>query len=66
VTDSREVEPTPGELQRIKDRSRQASEDGRTIDEELARRVAAGELTVGEALAAHRERDSGDADGAAE
>ena len=57
VTDSREIEPTPGELQRIKDRSREASEDGRTIDEELARRVAAGELTVGEALAAHRERD---------
>ena len=66
VTDSREVEPTPGELQRIKDRSRQASEDGRTIDEGLARRVAAGELTVGEALAAHRERGSGDADGTAE
>jgi hypothetical protein len=59
VTDSREVEPTAGELQRIKDRSRQASEDGRTIDEGLARRVAAGELTVGEALAAHRERDDG-------
>ncbi|MBB6647955.1 hypothetical protein [Halobellus ruber] len=62
VTDSREVEPTAGELQRIKDRSRQASEDGRTIDEGLARRVAAGELTVGEALAAHRERGgAGDA-----
>jgi transposase len=60
VTGSREIEPTPGELQRIKDRSRQASEDDRTIDEALARRVAAGELTVGEALAAHRERDSDD------
>ena len=56
VTDSREIEPTAGELQRIKDRSREASEDGRTIDEALARRVAAGELTIGEALAAHRER----------
>ncbi len=62
VTDSREIEPTPGELQRIKDRSRRASDDDRTIDEGLARRVAAGELTVGEALAAHRE---GDDDGAA-
>jgi len=60
VTDSREVDPTPGELQRIKDRSREASEDGRTIDEGLARRVAAGELTVGEALAAHREGGGGD------
>ena len=57
VTGSREIEPTAGELQRIKDRSRRASEDGRTIDEGLARRVAAGELTVGEALAAHRDRD---------
>jgi hypothetical protein len=60
VTDSREIEPTAGELQRIKNRSREASENGRTIDEALARRVAAGELTVGEALAAHRER-GGDA-----
>ena len=57
VTDSREIEPTPGELQRIKDRSRETSDDGRTIDEGLARRVAAGELTGGEALAAHRQRD---------
>jgi len=62
VTDSRDVEPTPGELQRIKDRSREVSEDGRTIDEGLARRVAAGELTVGEALAAHRDGDGGDAE----
>jgi len=60
VTDSREIEPTPGELQRIKDRSREASENDRTIDEGLARRVAAGELTVGEALAAHRNRDGDD------
>ena len=57
VTDSRDIDPTPGELQRIKDRSRRASDDDRTIDEGLARRVAAGELTVGEALAAHRTGD---------
>lgn len=61
ITASREVEPTAGELQRIKDRSRRASENDRTIDEGLARRVAMGELTVGEALAAHREPDASDA-----
>jgi hypothetical protein len=53
--DSRDVEPTTGELQRIKDRSRRVSTDDRTIDEGLARRVAAGDLTVEEALDAHRE-----------
>ncbi|MDS0294316.1 hypothetical protein [Halogeometricum luteum] len=57
--DSRDIEPTQGELQRIKDHSRRVSEDNRTIDERLARRVAAGDLTVDEALTEHRER-SGD------
>ena len=52
--DSREVDPTAGELQRIKDRSRQVSSDDRTIDDALARRVAAGDLTVEEALDEHR------------
>ena len=56
--DSRTVEPTAGELQRIKDRSRRQSADGRTIDEGLARRVAAGDLSIDEALATHRERDA--------
>ncbi|RDI72404.1 hypothetical protein [Halopelagius longus] len=56
VVESRDIEPTSGELQRIKDRSRHESEDNRTIDEELARRVAAGELTVAEALDEHRIR----------
>ncbi|SFG51996.1 hypothetical protein SAMN04488063_2292 [Halopelagius inordinatus] len=56
VVDSRDVEPTAGELQRIKDRSRHESDDNRTIDEGLARRVAAGELTVQEALDEHRVR----------
>jgi hypothetical protein len=52
--DSRTIEPTAGELQRIKDRSRRRSADGRTIDDALARRVAAGDLTVEEALEEHR------------
>jgi len=52
--DSREIDPTAGELQRIKDRSRQVSSDDRTIDDALARRVAAGDLTVAEALDEHR------------
>ncbi|WP_255148701.1 hypothetical protein [Halorarius halobius] len=59
--ESRDVEPTPGEIQAIKNRSRERSEDGRTIDAALARRVAVGELTIEEALSAHR--GDGDADG---
>jgi hypothetical protein len=53
--DSREIDPTAGELQRIKDESRQRSGGDRTIDEELARRVASGELNVDEALDEHRD-----------
>jgi len=53
--ESRDLEPTEGELQRIKDESRRRSEVDRTIPERLARRVADGELTVEEALAEHRE-----------
>ncbi|WP_224448998.1 hypothetical protein [Haloprofundus salilacus] len=52
--DSREIEPTPGELQVIKDRSRKRSAQNRSIDESLARRVAAGELSIDEALDEHR------------
>jgi hypothetical protein len=51
--ESRTIEPTAGELQRIKDRSREASETNRAISEELARQVATGALTVEEALAKH-------------
>jgi hypothetical protein len=59
--DSRDVQPTKGELQSIKNRSRERSEDGRTISERLARRVASGDLTVDEALAEHRKSgDDGD------
>ena len=56
ATESREIEPTQGELQRIKNESRERSTDDRTIDESLARRVAAGELTIDEALELHRGR----------
>jgi hypothetical protein len=52
--DARDVEPTAGELRRIKERSREASQANRAIDDDLARRVAAGQLTVREALTEHR------------
>ena len=51
----RTIEPTAGELDVIKARSRERSETNREIDEVLARRVAAGDLTIEEALAEHRE-----------
>lgn len=51
--DSIEIDPTDGELQRIKNESRRRSAGGRTISEPLARRVAHGELTVEEALSEH-------------
>ncbi|WP_122090263.1 hypothetical protein [Halalkalicoccus subterraneus] len=54
--ESREIEPTDGELTTIKRRSRERSPENREIDEGLARRVAHGELTVEEALEEHRER----------
>ncbi|MFC7072937.1 hypothetical protein ACFQJ7_13315 [Halovenus rubra] len=53
--ESRDVQPTDGELQRIKERSREQSAENRAIGEELARRVAAGELTIKEALSKHQE-----------
>ncbi|MFB6297752.1 MAG: hypothetical protein ABEH56_04455 [Salinirussus sp.] len=52
--ESREIEPTEGEIQRIKDRSRERSETNRAIDADLARRVATGDLSIDEALARHR------------
>ncbi|WP_423744115.1 hypothetical protein V5735_14210 (plasmid) [Haladaptatus sp. SPP-AMP-3] len=54
IVEEREIEPTAGELGVIKRRSRERSADNREIDEELARRVAAGELTIEEALTEHR------------
>jgi len=56
--ESREIDPTAGELKRIKQRSREASETNRAIDETLARRVAGGELTIEEALAEHRDGET--------
>ncbi|MFB6268553.1 MAG: hypothetical protein ABEH83_01320, partial [Halobacterium sp.] len=55
--EGRRIEPTAGEIQVIKTRSREESEQNRTITEELARKVATGELTLDEALEAHREED---------
>jgi hypothetical protein len=54
VVQERDIEPTPGEIQRIKDRSRRESEAERTISERLARKVATGQLRMEEALAKHR------------
>lgn len=51
----RSVEPTAGELQRIKTASRERSAENRAIDEALARRVASGELSIEDALARHRD-----------
>ncbi|WP_169312204.1 hypothetical protein [Halalkalicoccus jeotgali] len=53
--ESREIEPTEGELTAIKHRSRERSPENRAIDEALAKRVAHGELSVEEALEEHRE-----------
>lgn len=52
--ESREIEPTSGEITQIQRRSREQSKAGRTIDSELARRVARGELSMAEALGRHR------------
>jgi hypothetical protein len=53
--ESRNIEPTAGEIQRIKNRSREATDSERTIDDALARRVATGDLTLEEALDEHRD-----------
>lgn len=69
VVENRVIEPTQGEIEVIKRRSREQSARNRTIPEDLARSVARGELTVEEALAEHasgtREngRESGSGDG---
>ncbi|WP_435333532.1 hypothetical protein [Haloarchaeobius sp. TZWWS8] len=54
VIEKRDIEPTAGELQVIKNRSRERSNENRAIDEELARRVASGELSIDEALDLHK------------
>lgn len=55
VVESRSFEPTAGELQDIKTQSRKRSGENRAITEELARRVARGQLTLDEAIEEHRE-----------
>ncbi|SEH14544.1 hypothetical protein SAMN04487967_1652 [Natronorubrum sediminis] len=59
VVETRQIDPTAGELQVIKDRSREQSDGNRAIDDLLARRVAAGELSIEEALSEHRTAGSG-------
>lgn len=54
---SREIEPTPGEIKQIQRQSRERSEVGRTIDGELARQVALGEISMAEALGRHRDEE---------
>ncbi|GGL50505.1 hypothetical protein [Halocalculus aciditolerans] len=55
-TTSRDFEPTDGELQVIKAESRERSPDDRTLPDDLARRVARGELSIDDALDQHRDR----------
>lgn len=50
----RDIEPTPGELTRIKRASREHSPTNRELTSELARRVAVGELTLEQAMEHHR------------
>lgn len=56
-TDSVAVEPTEGEIQRVKTRSRELT-GSETLPAALARSVALGELTLEEAIARHREEES--------
>ena len=60
--ETREIEPTRGELQRIKNRSRDASGGDLTIGDDLARRVALGEVTLADAVAAQRDGGEGNGD----
>jgi len=52
---SRDVEPTTGEIQVVKNRSRERSPENRELTDRLARRVALGELSLDEAMDEHRE-----------
>lgn len=51
---SRDIEPTAGEIRQIQARSRERSENDRSIGETLARKVALGKLSMTEALRRHR------------
>ncbi|MFW6003818.1 MAG: hypothetical protein ACOCPT_05300 [Halanaeroarchaeum sp.] len=61
--EGRSIEPTEGEIQVIKSRSRERSTENRTITEALARRVARGELTLEEAIVEHGDSLTDDTDG---
>lgn len=61
--EGRRIEPTDGEIQVIKDRSRERAADNQTITEGLARRVARGELTLEEAIDEHGDAGTADSDG---
>ena len=52
---SHDVEPTSGEIQVVKNRSRERSPENRELTDRLAQRVALGELSLEEAMAEHRE-----------
>lgn len=56
-TESVSVEPTEGEIQRVKNRSRERT-GSETLPAGLARSVALGELTLEEAIARHRDQRS--------
>lgn len=51
---SRDIEPTPGEIQVIQNASRRHSDDNRSIPGDLARRVAKGDLSIADAVEEHR------------
>ena len=52
------VEPTPGEVREIQRQSRLSSGGEVTISQDLALRVARGELTLGDAIQQHRQKPS--------
>lgn len=56
-TKDRNIEPTAGEIQQVKRRSREQSDGDRTIGDGLARRVARGDLTLDAALAEHEQNE---------
>lgn len=57
VIEGRTIEPTKGELTSIKTESRERSDENRAITEELARRVATGDLTLDEAISEHQSEE---------
>ena len=59
LVESRDIEPSAGDIRRVKAESRRRSSGEVTIGEPLARRVALGEVSLDEALAAHRDDTDG-------